>query len=79
MVSDGWIWQQAMPFMVAAESSQPCIIPWQHGGRADGAKQASAGIAVHKTTTTSNKSALFLPMRIVYALSRMDWARNGSQ
>jgi hypothetical protein len=67
--SEGATWQQAMPSMLSAESSQPCIIPRQHAAcapGADGAKQASAGIAVQRTTTTSNSAALFLPMRIVY-------------
>jgi hypothetical protein len=66
--SDGRSWQQAMPSMLAAESSQPCIIPWQQAGWDAGITQASAGSAVHMTTAISNTSARFLPTCIVYSL-----------
>ena len=60
-------WQQGLVAIVT--ESQSIIIVLQQGWQGAGARQASAGAAAHRATTTNISIAPFLPMFRVYAQS----------
>jgi len=55
-------WQQSSDCIMAWESQATLAIPWQQGRREAGVRQASAGVAAHRTTLASNTKANFLPI-----------------
>ena len=63
--SAGCALQQWLHCIMAGELQSPMDIPRQHEGRAMGLKQASAGVAIQRTTSVSSTNALFLPTSIV--------------
>lgn len=64
--SDGCAWQQVSSDF--AVELQCCIIPWQQPCWAAGMKQASVGVAAHRTRNANNTNAPLLPTCMVYSL-----------